>query len=109
MEMFVQMFHDIDKYLVLLDEDIVFNKNYFLEKINKEDQKFYDEFIDTQLFQMLTQNFIKDEFNYFKIMIEDYNKNDGKFIYDEEKAKEQKIFQMKKKIYNSSILFKYPR
>ena len=97
MEMFVQMFHDIDKYLVLLDEDIVFNKNYFLEKINKEDKKFYDEFIDTQLFQMLTQNFIKDEFNYFKIMIEDYNKNDGKFIYDEEKAKEQKIFQMKKK------------
>ena len=96
MEMFVQMFHDIDKYLVLLDEDIIFNKKYFLEKISKDDKKFYEEFTDTQLFQLFTQNFIKDEFNYFKIMMEDYNKNEGKFIYDEEKAKEEQIFQMKK-------------
>ena len=29
-------------------------------------------------------------------MMEDYNKNEGKFIYDEEKAKEEQIFQMKK-------------
>ena len=97
MEMFVQMFHDIDKYLVLLDEDIVFNKNYFLEKINQNDKKFYDEFIDTQLFQLFTQNFIKDDFNYFKIMLQDYNNNNQKFIYDEEKTKSQKIFQIKKK------------
>ena len=96
MEMFVQMFHDIDKYLVLLDEDIVFNKNYFLEKINQNDKKFYDEFIDTQLFQLFTQNFIKDDFNYFKIMLQDYNNNNQKFIYDEEKTKSQKIFQIKK-------------
>ena len=95
MEIFVQMFHDIDKYLVLLDEDIIFNKNYFLEKINKEDKKFYEEFCDTQLFQLFTQNYIKDDFNYFKIMMEDYNKNNGKFIYDEEKAKGQKIFNIK--------------
>ena len=95
MEIFVQMFHDIDKYLVLLDEDIIFNKNFFLEKINKEDKKFYDEFCDTQLFQLFTQNFIKDDFNYFKMMMEDYNKNNGKFIYNEEKTKEQKIFNMK--------------
>ena len=95
MEIFVQMFHDIDKYLVILDEDIIFNKNYFLEKINKEDKKFYEEFCDTQLFQLFTQNYIKDDFNYFKIMMEDYNKNNGKFIYDEEKAKGQKIFNIK--------------
>ena len=95
MEIFVQMFHDIDKYLVLLDEDIIFNKNLFLEKINKEDKKFYDEFCDTQLFQLFTQNFIKDDFNYFKMMMEDYNKNNGKFIYNEEKTKEQKIFNIK--------------
>ena len=74
-EMFVEMFHDIDKYLCFLDDDVVFNKNLFMETIPKEDKKFYDEFIDTQLFQLFTQNIVNDDLNYFKSMINEYNKN----------------------------------
>ena len=95
-EVFVQMFYDIDKYLVLLDEDIIFNKNLFLEKIDKNNKKFFDEFTDTQLFQLFTQNIVKDDFNYFKIMVEDYNKNNKNFTYDNDKAKDNKIFNVKK-------------
>ena len=95
-EFFVQMFHDIDKYLTFLDEDIVFNKNLFMEKIQKNDKNFYNEFTDTQLFQIFTQNIVKDEMNFFKLMMEDYNKNNGKFTYDEdEKIKDNKIFIIK--------------
>ena len=89
------MFHDIYKYLCFLDEDIVFNKNLFMEKIQKNDQKFFDEFLDTQLFQLFTQNIVKDEFNYFKLMMEDYNNNYGQFTYDNEKAGDDKIFSVK--------------
>ena len=82
-ELFVKMFHDIDKYLCFLDDDVVFNKNLFLETISKEDKKFYDEFIDTQLFQLFCQNFVNDEFDYFKSMINEYNTN-KKFLDEEE-------------------------
>ena len=48
-EMFINMFHDYYKYLTFLDEDVVFNKALFLEKIsNPADKKFYDEFMDTR-------------------------------------------------------------
>ena len=73
-EMFVEMFHDIDKYMCFLDGDVVFNKNLFLEAIPKQDKRFYDEFVDTQLFQLFTQNIIKDELNYFKSKVNEYNK-----------------------------------
>ena len=96
-EFFVEMFHDIDKYLSFLDEDIVFNKNLFMEKIQKNNKKFYDEFTDTQLFQLFTQNIVKDDFNYFKLTMEDYNKNQGKFTYDNDKIKNDKIFSIKEK------------
>ena len=85
-EMFVKMFHDIDKYLCFLDEDVVFNKNLFMENIPKEDKRFYDEFIDTQLFQLFTQNIVSDELNYFKLMINEYNKN-KKFSDDKKRRK----------------------
>ena len=73
-EMFVEMFHDIDKYMCFLDGDVVFNKNLFLETIPKQDKRFYDEFVDTQLFQLFTQNILKDELNYFKSKVNEYNK-----------------------------------
>ena len=76
-EMFVQMFSDIDKYMCYLDEDVVFNKNLFMETIPKEDKQFYEEFIDTQLFQLFCQNFVKDELNYFKNKLSDYNKSNN--------------------------------
>ena len=95
-EFFVQMFHDIDKYLTFLDEDIVFNKNLFMEGVQKYDKNFYNEFTDTQLFQIFTQNIVKDEMNFFKLMMEDYNKNNGKFTYDEDdKIKDNKNFSIK--------------
>ena len=75
-EMFVQMFHDYYKYMTFLDDDVVFNKKLFLEKItNNNDKHFYDEFIDTQLFQQFTQNIVKDELNYFTTMAMHYEPN----------------------------------
>ena len=75
-DMFVQMFHDYYKYMTFLDNDVVFNKPLFLEKItNSNDKRFYDEFIDTQLFQQFTQNIIKDELKYFTTMATNYDQN----------------------------------
>ena len=75
-EIFVQMFHDYYKYMTFLDEDVVFNKSLFLEKItNANDKRFYNEFIDTQLFQQFCQNIVKDELKYFTTMVMNYDPN----------------------------------
>ena len=75
-EIFVQMFHDYYKYMTFLDEDVVFNKSLFLEKItNANDKRFYTEFIDTQLFQQFCQNIVKDELKYFTTMVMNYDPN----------------------------------
>ena len=75
-EMFVQMFHDYYKYMTFLDDDVVFNKSLFLEKItNNSDKRFYDEFIDTQLFQQFCQKMVKDELKYFSSMVMKYDAN----------------------------------
>mgnify|MGYP002624147128 CR=1 FL=1 len=79
--MFVQMFHDYYKYMTFLSDDVVFNKTLFLEKItNNNDKHFYDEFIDTQLFQQFTQNIVKDELKYFKTMAMKYGSNKNETI-----------------------------
>ncbi len=74
-EMFVEMFHDYYKYMTFLDEDVIFNKNLFIETIPEGDKNFYDEFLDTQLFQQFSQNIIKDELNYFKTLAVRYDPN----------------------------------
>ena len=75
-DLFVQMFYDYKKYMTFLEDDVVFNKTLFLEKItNNNDKHFYDEFIDTQLFQMFTQNIVKDELNYFATKAKNYDQN----------------------------------
>jgi hypothetical protein len=62
--------------MTFLSDDVVFNKTLFLEKItNNNDKHFYDEFIDTQLFQQFTQNIVKDELKYFKTMAMKYEPN----------------------------------
>ncbi len=72
-EIFVEMFHDYYKYMTFVDEDVVFNKSLFLEKItNPNDKKFYDQFIDTQLFQQFCQNIVKDDLKYFTMMAMNY-------------------------------------
>jgi hypothetical protein len=85
-EMFALMFHDIDKYVCFLDDDVIFNKNLFLETIPNSEKRFYDEFIDTQLFQLFTQNIANDELNYFRTMVNEYNKY-KQFLSEESSAK----------------------
>ena len=67
--MFVDMFSEYPEYMYMLEKDIIFNKNLFLEKINKEDQNFYNSFTDTQLFQYFTQNIFSEENRYFNKQI----------------------------------------
>jgi hypothetical protein len=69
LEIFVDMFRDYPKYICLLDNDYVFNKNSFMNSVNKADKAFFDEFIDTQLFQQFTQTIFTDECDYFNKMI----------------------------------------
>ena len=76
-DIFVKMFHDYEKFIGVLQDDVIFNKVLFMKTINK-DEKFYDEFIDCQLFQQFTQNLTKDEFSYFKKKIKEYNEKDKK-------------------------------
>ena len=70
-ELFVEMFNDFYKYLCLLDNnDVVFNKKLFIKGKQFQDRKFYEEFIDTQIFQQFIQTVtINDDLNYFKTMI----------------------------------------
>ena len=72
------MFHDYAQYLSFLEEDTVFNKSLFIEK-QKNYEKFYNEVLDTQLFQQFTQNVINDEVGYFNTKIaQKENKDDTK-------------------------------
>ena len=76
-EVFVKMFQDYEKYVGILDDDVIFNKVLFMNSISK-DYKFYDEFIDCQLFQQFTQNITKDGFSYFNKKIKEQKENDSK-------------------------------
>ena len=70
-ELFVEMFNNFHKYLCILDNnDVVFNKRLFINEKLIQDRKFYEEFIDTQLFQQFIQTFPDNEnYNYFKTML----------------------------------------
>jgi len=74
-DFFVELFHDYAQYLSILEEDTVFNKSLFIEK-RKSDKKFYNEILDTQLFQQFTQNVINSDVGYFnnKIALKEENK-----------------------------------
>ena len=86
-DFFLGMFHDYEKYLYLLDDqNVVFNKTLFLNNIPHNENNFYNEIIDTQLFQQFTQNIIKEDFNYL------YNK-----LAQREKEKDKKEKKKKKK------------
>ena len=65
-DFFIDMFQGYEKYLFLLDDqEVIFNKTLFLETVPKCDQKFYNDLIDSQLFQNFAQNIIKEDFNYY--------------------------------------------
>jgi len=103
-DFFVGMFHDYEKYLYLLDDqEVVFNKALFLNTVPNNEKQFYDEFIDTQLFQQFTQNIIKKDFNYFYNRMalrekELLNKKDKK------KKKKEKKEEKKPVILNSYVV-----
>ena len=78
-DVFVKMFYDYEKYICILDEDVVFNKLLFMNTISsKEDKKFYEEFIDSQLFQQFTQNILKNECSYFNRKIKEKKEKEKK-------------------------------
>ena len=92
---FVKMFHDYEKYVGIIDDDVVFNKVLFMNNINK-DEKFYDEFIDCQLFQQFTQNLLKDNFSYFNKKIKEAKeKEKDKKKKDKKADKENRLSSLK--------------
>ena len=106
-EIYVQMFHDYYKYMTFLDDDVVFNKILFLEKIsNNNDKKFYNEFIDTQLFQQFCQNIVKDELKYFTTMANNYNPNKKDSLSSSLTSSLSKSFSFKRTITNKIKLDK---
>ena len=86
-ELFVDMFHDYYKYICVIDnDDVIFNKKLFMDKIPEYDKHFYEEFIETQSFQQFTQSIIenKEDYNYFKTMII-HNKKYSKYLFNNNK------------------------
>ena len=64
-DLFVEMFQDYARYLSFIEEDPVFNKSLFIEKKPNNEKAFYNEILDTQLFQQFTQNVVNEDVNYF--------------------------------------------
>ena len=79
-DVFVEMFQDYARYLSFVDQDAVFNKALFLEKKSKSEKRFYNDIIDTQLFQQFTQNVINEDVGYFnnKIALKEQGKKSKK-------------------------------
>ena len=100
---FVKMFYDYEKYIMNLDNDIVFNKVLFMKNIpNKEEktEQFYEEFIDSQLFQQFTQNLTDKENSYFQKKIKEFKEKENK---SNKKAERERT--MSKIINKKDILY----
>ena len=85
---FVKMFHDYEKYIAMVDNEVVFNKVLFMKskQSDKEFEKFYDEFIDSQLFQQFTQYLPTSENSYFKRKIKEFKEKENKTSKNKEKT-----------------------
>ena len=79
-DIFVEMFQDYAKYLSFIEQDPVFNKALFIEKKPSNERNFYNEILDTQLFQQFTQNVVNEDVNYFnnKITLHELGKKKRK-------------------------------
>ena len=100
---FVKMFQDYEKYIMNLDEDTVFNKELFMKNMhNKEDKddQFYNEFLDSQLFQQFSQNSQSQELRYFRKKIKEYK--------DKENNKVRKDKNMANAINKKDVLYLAP-
>ena len=107
-DFFVDMFGNYGKYLYLLDEqEIVFNKALFLNTIHNNDKKFYNDLIDSQLFQNFIQNIIKDDLNYYFNKLNSKEKerenSKGKKVKDKNKENNPEVYIKNK----NNILINY--
>ena len=76
-EVFVYLLHDYKKYIGMMDDDeVIFNKNLFMKTAKKEEKAFYEQFLETQLFEQFTQNIFSSECNYFNKEIASYGKKE---------------------------------
>ena len=76
-DVFVYFFHDYQKYIGLLEDDeVIFNKNLFIQTVKKEDKVFYEKFLETQLFEQFTQNILNADINYFNKKISLFGKKE---------------------------------
>ena len=74
LDMFIEMFHYYYNYTVnISDDDNVFNQSLFINNFEEKDKRFFNEFFETQLFQLFIQNCRKDELSYFNSMITQFN------------------------------------
>ena len=89
-DFFIDMFNGYEKYLFLLDEqEVVFNKSLFLETVPNCDKKFYNDLIDSQLFQNFSQNIIKEDFDYYFNKL-NFKEKERKREFKKEKTNKEK-------------------
>ena len=74
-DVFVYLLHDYQKYIGLLDDnEVIFNKNLFMQSVKKEEKTFYENLLDTQIFEQFTQNILNSDCIYFNKKIELFGK-----------------------------------
>jgi hypothetical protein len=84
------MFYDYEKYIINLDNEVVFNKVLFMKNLPVKEEKtdqFFNEFLDSQLFEQFTQNINDTENSYFKRKIKEYKERENKNNKKPEKEK----------------------
>jgi len=86
-DVFVKMFHDYEKYIGILDNDVIFNKVLFMNSISK-DESFYNEFIESQLFNYFTQNLLLGGYSYFNKKIKEFKQKKNKKNHKEKNRKD---------------------
>ena len=99
-ELFVEMFQDYARYLSFIEQDPVFNKSLFLEKKSNNEKSFYNEILDTQLFQQFTQNVVNEDVNYFNNKIE---------LHETKKKKQKKKLKILKEYYINPRFLNIPQ
>ena len=72
-EIFVEMFANYSKYIYRVGDDSIFNRNLFLSKRNVFEKKFFNEFLETQMFLQFKDEILGDGFEYFKLKVSERN------------------------------------
>ena len=95
-DVFVALFHKYQKYIGLLDDnEVIFNKNLFMQEIKKDERHFYNNFLDSQLFEQFTQNILSSDCDYFNKKVESFEKNKEKISISSTKFIVEKSYIVK--------------